>query len=101
MTEASARRGPDRIAVAGFSLTAFLLVLALLGSQLRHSAAAAPARRQAVIVRRIYVTTVVERVPAGVPAAPAKPTSVTQTVAAPSAPAQPAPVVTRTSGAKP
>jgi len=62
-----ARGGPDRITVALFSLTAFLLVLALLGTQLsRASSLKAPARTP-VLLRRIYATTVVERVlPAGV-----------------------------------
>ena len=99
---APARRGPDRLAVAGFSLAAFLLVLALLGSQMRNSAAATiPKRPSSVIVRRIYVTTVIERVPAGTPASAPRARSVTQTVSTPRAPAQPAPVATRTSGAKP
>jgi hypothetical protein len=98
---APARRGPDRLAVAGFSLTAFFLVLALLGSQLRGSAAATPKRPPSVIVRRVYLTTVVEWVPAGAPARTPPTRSVTQTVSAPSAPAQPRPVVTRSSQTTP
>ncbi len=54
------RRG-DRVSVALFSLTAFLLVLALLGSQLEKSAPRPPAHA-AVLVRKIYRTTVMERV---------------------------------------
>jgi hypothetical protein len=88
--------GPDRITVALFSLAAFLLVLALLGSQL-GSAHGGPARRVQVVVRRIYRTTVLERVlPAG--AGPAAGTTVTQSGSSPlpveSAPAAP---VTRVS----
>jgi hypothetical protein len=54
------RRG-DRVSVALFSLTAFLLVLALLGSQLDLGSRRAPAHA-AVLVRKIYRTTVMERV---------------------------------------
>ena len=100
MTDAPRRRGPDRLSVAGFSITAFLLVLALLGWQLRHAPSpAAPARPASVLIRRIYVTTVVERVPAGVVSRAPR---ATQSVSTASAPAQPAsaPVVTRTSTAK-
>ncbi len=74
-----ARGGADRVTVALFSLAAFLLVLALLGTQLsRAGSNHAPARRS-VLVRRIYKTTIVERVlPAGVGGAGG--TSVTQSV---------------------
>ncbi len=77
-----------------FSLAAFLLVLALLGSQLR-SAPSTHAHRTAVVLRRIYKTTVVERV---VPAASAVRggTSVSQSVSGSSAAPIAAPV-TRTS----
>ena len=53
-------RRSDRVSVALFSLTAFLLVLALLGSQL-HQVSRPPAHT-AVLVRKIYRTTVMERV---------------------------------------
>jgi len=75
------RTGPDRVTVALASLTAFLLVLALLASQLSPAGATGAAAR-ATLVRRIYRTTVVERVlPAGSPAA-ANGSSVTQSVSA-------------------
>lgn len=62
-----ARGGPDRVTVALFSLTAFLLVLALLGTQLSHAGSDRVAARRSILVRRIYRTTVIERVlPAGV-----------------------------------
>ena len=74
-----ARRGPDRMAVALFSLTAFLLVLALLGTQLSRASSARAPHRVPVVLRRIYETTVVERVlPAGVGRAGG--TSVSQSV---------------------
>ena len=61
------RRASDRITVALFSLAAFLLVLALLGTQLSQAGSSHAAARRRVLVRRIYETTVVERVlPAGV-----------------------------------
>ena len=90
------RTGPDRLSVALFSVTAFLLVLALLGTQLKAPRPAAAAPRP-VIVRRVYVTTVVDKIPAGV-RAPATRRTVTRTAAPAPAPA-PAPVVTRASGA--
>lgn len=76
-----ARRGSDRVTVALFSLAAFLLVLALLGTQLSQASSKTTARRT-VLVRRIYKTTVVERVlPAGVGGpGGAGGTSVTQSV---------------------
>jgi hypothetical protein len=100
-----ARHGIDRISVALLSLTAFLVILALLGSQLRPSAPApaAPLPRQ-VIVRREYLTTVVTRiVPDGAPAPAAR--AVTRTVSRPTvttapAPAATAPLTTRTSPTK-
>jgi len=57
-----AKVGSDRVAVALFSLSAFLLVLALLGSQLApaHSTTSAPSKP--VLIRRVYRTTVVERI---------------------------------------
>ena len=98
MTDArpAQRSGPDRTSLALFSLTAFLLVLALLGTQLRAPRPAVAMPRP-VLVRRVYVTTVVEKVPAGVSAPPARST-VTQS-ATPAPVAAPAPaVVTRASG---
>ncbi len=62
-----ARGGSDRVTVALFSFAAFLLVLALLGTQLSQAGSNHAAARRSVLVRRIYKTTVVERVlPAGV-----------------------------------
>ena len=54
-------RRSDRVSVALFSVTAFLLVLALLGSQLDQATRRPPARA-AVTVRKIYRTTVMESV---------------------------------------
>jgi hypothetical protein len=56
--------GPDRVSVLLFSLAAFLLVLALLGTQLAPTLSGG-ARRPALLVRRVYRTTVIERVIAG------------------------------------
>ncbi len=91
------RRGPDRVTVALLSLSAFLIVLALLGTQL-SVAGSKDAPSRALLVRRIYRTTVIERVlPAGA-RAPAGGTSVTQSVSGSGAePALPATPVTRTS----
>ncbi len=96
---APARRGhggPDRLTVALFSMAAFLVVLALLGAGLNLGSGHAAARKS-VLVRRIYKTTVVEKVlPAG--AGGAGGTSVSQSVSgASSAPPLPATPVTRTS----
>lgn len=94
-----ARGGPDRVTVALLSLTAFLLVLALLGSQLSHAGAThAPPRTRAVLLRRVYRTTVVERIlPAG-SGGPSGGTSVSQSESGPAGPlAPPAAPVTRTS----
>lgn len=90
------RRASDRITVALFSLAAFLLVLALLGTQLSQAGSSHAAARRSVLVRRIYKTTIVERVlPAGVGGAGG--TSVTQSVSGSSSGSLlPAPV-TRTS----
>jgi hypothetical protein len=58
--------GADRVNVALFSLAAFLTVFAMLGAQLTHQGPRAKAA--SVLVRRIYRTTVIERVmPAGTP----------------------------------
>ncbi len=48
--------------MALLSATAFLLILALLGTQLGHATSTHQARAQSVLLRRIYKTTVVERV---------------------------------------
>lgn len=88
--------GPDRAAVALFSLAAFLVVLALLGTHLRDTPAAhAPG---ALVIRRVYRTTVVERVlPAGAGGS-AGGASVSQSVSGAGAePPLPALPVTRTS----
>jgi hypothetical protein len=68
--------GIDRLTVGLFSLTAFLLVLALLATQI--PAGAATPRHPVVVVRTIYETTVVETV-TGASAAPETP-AVTQSV---------------------
>jgi hypothetical protein len=74
------------------SLAAFLIVLALLATQLGHASPTHTSAR-AVLVRRIYETTVLERVPA---TAAARGTSaVTQSVSGTGAPL--ATPVTRTS----
>jgi len=91
------RSGPDRLSVALFSLTAFLLVLALLGTQLQTPRAPA-ARARSVIIRRVYLTTVVEKVPAGVSVPHARSTVTQSTTPAPAPVAAPAAVVTRASG---
>jgi hypothetical protein len=84
----------DRPTIALFSLAGFLLVLALLGSQLGVIGHAASARPREVLVRRVYETTVVERVPNS---AKAGSSTVTQSVSgSTSIPAATAPV-TRTS----
>jgi hypothetical protein len=54
-----ARRGPDRLTVALLTLTAFLLVLAVLAGRLRAAPAAAPTRH-VVVLRRIYRTTIID-----------------------------------------
>lgn len=98
-------RGPDRVAVALFSLAAFLLILAFLSVQLRAGtqlATATASRPREIIQRRVYRTTVVERVfPAGTggSASSGSPT-VSQSVsgsAAPAAAVLPAAPVTRAS----
>ncbi len=86
----------DRPTIALFSLTGFLLVLALLGSQLGvgHSASSRP---REVLVRRVYQTTVVERVPRSVAAGSSTGSStVTQSVSGSTSIPAAAPV-TRTS----
>lgn len=88
----------DRPTIALFSLAGFLVVLALLGSQLGVAGHAASVRPREVLVRRIYQTTVVERVPSSAKAgSSAGSSTVTQSVSgSTSIPAAAAPV-TRTS----
>lgn len=84
------KRG-DRLSVMLFSLAAFLTVLALLGSQLSSKQGGSP--RATAVVRKIYETTVVERVIGARPGPSG--TSVSQSA---SASATPLPVLaTRTS----
>ena len=95
MTELRRPRSPDRLTVALFSVSAFLLVVALLGSQLSN-ANGGPVRRRPVVVRRIYRTTVVERVlPAG--SGSRDGTTVTQSSSPSPVEAAPAPPVSRVS----
>jgi hypothetical protein len=82
----------DRLTIAMVSLAAFLIVLALLAAQLGH-AGTRHASARAVLLRRIYETTVVERVPATSTARSSN--SVTQSVSGTAA--LPATPVTRTS----
>ena len=69
----TAGSGPDRLSVILFSLAAVLVVLTLLAHQL--NAGPTTAARRAVLVRRIYRTTIVESVPG-----PGSGTSVSQSV---------------------
>ena len=85
------KRG-DRLSVTLFSLAAFLCVLALLGSQLSH--AARSARPATALVRKIYKTTVLERVIGARPGPSG--TSVSQTASASGSYAA-LPLATRTS----
>lgn len=68
----AARSGPDRLTVILLSLGMFLGLLAVLADELRGSSSNAP---RAVLVRRIYVTRVVETIPGPGPA-----TSISQSV---------------------
>jgi hypothetical protein len=86
----------DRPTIALFSLAGFLVVLALLGSQL-GVVGHAGARPREVLVRRVYQTTVVERVPRSVAiGASTGSSTVTQSVSGSSSIPAAAPV-TRTS----
>lgn len=86
--------GPDRLTVVLFSLVAFLVVLALLASQLR-AASTHSAARPVLVLRKVYRTTVIETVPGG--SGPGA-TSVTQSVSSSGAVgAAPAAPTTRTS----
>jgi hypothetical protein len=88
--------GPDRVTVVLASVTAFLVVLTVLGTQLSATGSGQEADRP-VLFRKIYRTTVVERVlPAG--AGGGGGPSVTQSVSGSSAPFTSTTVpVTRTS----
>ncbi len=68
--------GPDRLTVVLFSLAAFLAVLALLAGQLRAASASSGAR-PALVLRKVYRTTVIETITDG---SGAGGTSVTQSV---------------------
>jgi hypothetical protein len=83
------RRGADRLTVLLVSVAGFLVVLALLATELRTAAASSTHR--VVLVRRIYQTTIIETVPGG-SGGPAVTQSVSSTGS--SAPAAP---TTRTS----
>lgn len=85
---------PDRLTIGLFSLASFLVVLALLGSQI-GSAASKKAPRRPVLLRRIYRTTVVERVIGSSSRGPSSSTSESQTLGPTSS--APAAVATRTS----
>ncbi len=91
----------DRVTVALFSLAAFLVVLAFLGSQLRAPTTTAPARPREVLVRKVYRTTVVESVPRAGAGGSATGGGTTESQSVSGAGALPAavaaPVVTRTS----
>ncbi len=86
--------GPDRLTVLLLTIAAFLLVVALLATQIRPAAVPAPPR-PVVVLRKVYETSVVETVPG----AGARGTSVTrsQSVSSSSSPAGPAPATTRSS----
>ena len=90
-------RGSDGVTVGLFSVAAFLLVLALLGTQLGRARAPRSAR-PTIVVRRIDRTTVIESVlPAASAGAPGT-TSVVQSVSGSPAPAIPAaPLITKPS----
>lgn len=75
----------DRLTVALFSLAAFLLTLAFLSWQLAGQAPVARARPRELLLRRVYTTTVIERVPSGARAG----SSVSQSVSTQS-PSEPA-----------
>ncbi len=80
------RWSPDSVTIGFLALAAFLLVLALLGSQLTSAGSALA--RSPVVVRKIYRTTVLEKVlPTG--SGPKDGTSVTQS-SSPSPVAEPA-----------
>jgi hypothetical protein len=86
--------GPDRLTVLLLTVAAFLLVLALLASQLRP--AAAPAQpRPVVVLRKIYETRVVETVPG--PGAGGTSITQSQSVSSSGSAAGSAPATTRSS----
>ena len=89
-------RRSDRVSVVLFSLTAFLLVLALLGSQFDQGTRKPPARA-AVLVRQIYRTTVMERV-VGASARPgSSQTSISSSAGPTTGAVTESPIATRTS----
>ncbi len=57
----SARSGPDRLTVFLLSLSAVLVVMAVLAVQLRASSTPTSSRR-VIVLRRVYRTTVVETI---------------------------------------
>lgn len=64
------RRGPDRVVIWLLSATTFLLLLAFLAFELRESSSTTNTgseRHRPILLRRVYETKVVERVPARVP----------------------------------
>jgi hypothetical protein len=89
-------RRSDRVSVALFSLAAFLLVLALLGSQLDLGSRRTPAHA-AVLVRKIYRTTVMERVIGASTKPGSSQTSVSSSAGPTSGSAEAAPIATSTS----
>ena len=89
------RFGPDRLTVALLTVSAFLLVFAMLATQLR--AAPAPAHHRVVLIRRIYETRVVQTQGGQGAAGAAGGNSVTQSVSSSGATTAAAPT-TRASG---
>lgn len=85
-----ARSGPDRLTVILLSLAMFLGLLALLADELRGSAGHASG---VVLVRRVYLTRVVETVPGPGPA-----TSISQSVSSSGSSYPSAAPTTRSSG---
>jgi len=88
----------DRPTIALFSLAGFLVVLALLASQFAVGGKATSVRPREVLVRRVYQTTVVERVPHSATAgSSAGSPTVTQSVSGSTSIPAAAAAVTRTS----
>lgn len=71
--------GPDRLTVAFVTLAAFLALLAILAGQLRSTTALHSARA-AIVLRRVYQTTVMETIAAPSASGAGGGTSVTQSV---------------------
>ena len=93
MSERSRTHGPDRVTLGLLTLACFLAVLALLGAELSAPAARKPPRT--ALVRKIYRTTVEEKIIGSAAHGPSSSTSESQTLG-PSG-AEPAAVGTRTS----